>query len=328
MFRGTERFPRSATTTCCGALERTRTLTRAPIAPCTTSSRARPRSRKSSRSKRTASRTSSTARSEFQKEAGAVLGEYNKSAASPFMGLYEKLQDDGLRRPPLPSTWSSAFSKTSGRCRRSTTTACEFFDRFYRPEYATLLVVGDYDWEELGKARRRALRRLGARRLRPRHPRGAAADGSPGGRRLRGRRPDAPHPRHRLSSARVQHRARRHARPRRALAGALRRDVADLSGAGDRKAVGRLRAAPGPQTRPTLLFSPSSPGCASPSGLDDVRKALLAEVDRIGVELVETDELEATKSHMKYQFLLGLDTADAVANTMAHYLSLTNDPRP
>ena len=30
---------------------------------------------------------------------------------------------------------------------------------------------------------------------------------------------------------------------------------------------------------------------------------------------------------MKYQFLMSLDTADSVANTMAHYLSLTNDPQ-
>ena len=29
---------------------------------------------------------------------------------------------------------------------------------------------------------------------------------------------------------------------------------------------------------------------------------------------------------MKYKFLMSLDTANSVANTMAHYLSLTNDP--
>ena len=33
------------------------------------------------------------AKADFEKEAGAVLGEYNKSAANPFMGLYEKLED-------------------------------------------------------------------------------------------------------------------------------------------------------------------------------------------------------------------------------------------
>jgi zinc protease len=29
---------------------------------------------------------------------------------------------------------------------------------------------------------------------------------------------------------------------------------------------------------------------------------------------------------MKYEFLLRSETADSVANTMAHFLSLTNDP--
>ena len=64
-----------------------------------------------------------------------------------------------------------------------------------------------------------------------------------------------------------------------------------------------------------------------PDKLAEVEAKLLAEVDRISSELAEDEKLEATKSHMKYQFLMGLDTANAVANTMAHYLSLTNDPQ-
>ena len=63
-----------------------------------------------------------------------------------------------------------------------------------------------------------------------------------------------------------------------------------------------------------------------PEKLEEVRAMLLAEMERISEELADSDKLEATKSHMKYQFLMGLDTADSVANTMAHYLSLTNDP--
>jgi zinc protease len=64
-----------------------------------------------------------------------------------------------------------------------------------------------------------------------------------------------------------------------------------------------------------------------PDQLERIKAKLLAEVERISTELAEDNELAATKSHMKYQFLMGLDTADSVANTMAHYLSLTNDPQ-
>jgi zinc protease len=60
--------------------------------------------------------------------------------------------------------------------------------------------------------------------------------------------------------------------------------------------------------------------------LEEVRSAILDEVERIRRELPDEKKLEATKSHMKYDFLLRTDTADSVANTMAHYLSLTNDP--
>jgi zinc protease len=63
-----------------------------------------------------------------------------------------------------------------------------------------------------------------------------------------------------------------------------------------------------------------------PEKVEEVRKAILDEVDRISRELPDEKRLAATKSHMKYEFLLRADTADSVANTMAHYLSLTNDP--
>ncbi len=64
-----------------------------------------------------------------------------------------------------------------------------------------------------------------------------------------------------------------------------------------------------------------------PEKVEEVRKAILDEVERIARELPDEKKLEATKSHMKYSFLLRSDTADSIANTMAHYLSLTNDPK-
>ena len=84
----------------------------------------------------------------FQKEARAVLGEYNKSASSPFLKLSETLQDtaytthtykhttigflDDIRN--MPNQY--AYSKT-------------FFDRWYRPENCAIVVVGDVAHEAL-----------------------------------------------------------------------------------------------------------------------------------------------------------------------------------
>jgi zinc protease len=61
--------------------------------------------------------------------------------------------------------------------------------------------------------------------------------------------------------------------------------------------------------------------------LGEVRAAILDQVERLHREPFDEGRLAATKSHMKYQFLMGMDNADAVANSLSHYLALTGDPQ-
>lgn len=86
----------------------------------------------------------------FQKEARAVLGEYNKSASSPFLILEETMQDKAYTAHTYKHTTIGfladvkdmpnqyAYSKT-------------FFDRWYRPENCTVVVAGDVDHDLLVK---------------------------------------------------------------------------------------------------------------------------------------------------------------------------------
>jgi zinc protease len=92
---------------------------------------------------------------EFQKEARAVLGEYNKSASSPFLLLNEAMQDAAYTTHTYKHTTIGfladvkdmpnqyAYSKT-------------FFDRWYRPENCTIVVAGDVDHDRLVKLVRQA----------------------------------------------------------------------------------------------------------------------------------------------------------------------------
>ncbi len=85
---------------------------------------------------------------DFQKEARAVLGEYNKSASSPFLTLNETMQDKAYSAHTYKHTTIGfladvkdmpnqfAYSKT-------------FFDRWYRPENCTIVVAGDVDHDKL-----------------------------------------------------------------------------------------------------------------------------------------------------------------------------------
>ena len=86
----------------------------------------------------------------FQKEARAVLGEYNKNASSPFQILNEAMQDTAYTTHTYKHTTMGfladvkdmpnqyAYSKT-------------FFDRWYRPENCTIVVTGDVDHDRLVK---------------------------------------------------------------------------------------------------------------------------------------------------------------------------------
>src|SRR6185436_17149556 len=57
----------------------------------------------------------------FKTETLAVLGEYNKNSAQPTMGYLQDIQD-------MPNQYAYSL---------------EFYKRFYTPEYATVLLVGD-----------------------------------------------------------------------------------------------------------------------------------------------------------------------------------------
>ena len=63
-----------------------------------------------------------------------------------------------------------------------------------------------------------------------------------------------------------------------------------------------------------------------PARIDYVRDAIVAELDRMKIESVDEETLAATKSHMRYAFARGLNNPASVAETLGHYLQLTEDP--
>jgi zinc protease len=80
----------------------------------------------------------------FRTEALAVLGEYNKSASSPFFPMYEKLRDLAFQKHTYKHT-TIGFLADVKAMPDYYQYSLGFFDRFYRPENVTLIVVGDVD---------------------------------------------------------------------------------------------------------------------------------------------------------------------------------------
>jgi len=83
---------------------------------------------------------------EFQKEARAVLGEYNKNASNPVEKMTEVLYDKAYTTHTYKHT-TMGFVKDIENMPNEMAYARAFFDRYYRPENVVLLVVGDADAE-------------------------------------------------------------------------------------------------------------------------------------------------------------------------------------
>jgi zinc protease len=83
----------------------------------------------------------------FKTEALAVLGEYNKNSAAPVRKLYETLRNTAFDRHTYKHT-TMGFLKDIQDMPNQFDYSRQFFDRYYRPEYTTVIVAGDVRKEQ------------------------------------------------------------------------------------------------------------------------------------------------------------------------------------
>jgi zinc protease len=84
----------------------------------------------------------------FQKEARAVLGEYNKSASSPFQKLNEAMQNTAYTTHTYKHTTIGFLADIEDMPNQYAYSKV-FFDRWYRPENCTIIVAGDVNHDTL-----------------------------------------------------------------------------------------------------------------------------------------------------------------------------------
>ena len=82
--------------------------------------------------------------SAFKTEARAVLGEYNKNSANPIQKLFEVQRENAFHVHTYKHT-TMGFIKDIEDMPNQFVYSKSFFDRWYRPEYATVIVAGDVD---------------------------------------------------------------------------------------------------------------------------------------------------------------------------------------
>ncbi len=81
---------------------------------------------------------------EFKTETLAVLGEYNKNSANPLNKLFEVLRETAFDRHTYRHT-TMGFLKDIQDMPNQYAYSLQFFDRYYRPEYTTVIVAGDIE---------------------------------------------------------------------------------------------------------------------------------------------------------------------------------------
>ena len=79
---------------------------------------------------------------DFKTEAGAVKGEYTKNFSDPFEQLEEKTDQAAFDKHTYKHT-TMGFWEDVVNMPNQYDYSLTFFDRFYRPEYSTILVIGD-----------------------------------------------------------------------------------------------------------------------------------------------------------------------------------------
>jgi zinc protease len=85
---------------------------------------------------------------DFKAEAGAVKGEYTKNNSSPYNQLYEQLQNTAFDKHTYKHTTMGFFEDIVDMPNQFDYSR-EFFKRYYRPEYTTIIVVGDVTAEKV-----------------------------------------------------------------------------------------------------------------------------------------------------------------------------------
>jgi len=260
---------------------------------------------------------------DFKTEASAILGEYNKNYSSPFMTIFEKMRDAAYEEHTYKHT-TMGFLKDILDMPNQYEYSLQFFDRWYRPENCVLVVVGDFDQKKLVAL---------ATKYYGNWKRGSYTLDVP---------LDPPQKEEKL----VPLPWKAQTLPILAIAyhgPAFSDSEIDMPAVDlfsqvvfsetselynklvvEEQLVEFVQGGQGDSRDPGLftIFT----RVKNPDNIDKVRDAIYVAIENAKTKPVSADNLAAIKSHMKYQYAMGLDAPESVARGISHYIMLTGNP--
>ena len=259
----------------------------------------------------------------FKKEAGAVLGEYRKNITNPFMPIGEKLHDTAYQTHTYKHT-TMGFLKDIEDMPNQFEHSLFFFDIYYRPNNCVIVVVGDVDHESLMALAEKYYGKWGSGPKPPEIPqespqteekRVKIAWDNPTlpiiaigyhGPAFSDREIDMP-----TLDVLSQVAFSQSSPLYRKLV--IEEQIVEFvqGGAGDR--------------RDATMFTIYT-RVKDPANVEMVEAEIYKAIEEVKNVPVDEERLASIKSHMKYQFAMGLNSPGSIASTLAHYINLTGDP--
>ena len=259
----------------------------------------------------------------YKTESLAVLGEYNKNSSDPTEKLYEVLRETAFKNHTYAHT-TMGYLKDVQDMPNQYNYSLQFYDRYYRPEYTTILLAGDL-------TRERALELT--RKYFGEWKRGSHVSNIPA-------EPPQTEPR----SATVDWPAPTLPWLAVAFKGpAYSDEKKDKSKSGDKGSMPSLPNSlcairlvlkeqkvddltPDFGNHPDPELFTIYARVKNPKDIDDVREQILAAFKRFTTETIDPVKLDATRSRLRYSFALRMNSSSAVANALAPYIGLRRTP--
>lgn len=259
----------------------------------------------------------------FKTETRAVLGEYNKNSADPASKLYEVLRDTAFDRHTYKHT-TMGFLKDVEDMPNQYDYSRLFFDRYYRPEYTTIVLAGD-----VTSAAARALveKYWGAWKrgsYRPEVP-AEPAQQAPRKNHIDWATPTLPW----LAIAYHGPAYSDQQKDQAALDLISFLGFSESSDLYQKLVIQEQKVdafgADNPDRVDPYLFAVLA-RLKKPADLDSVRDDILKTLAEFKEKPVATERLDKVKNHLRYSFALGMNNSEAIAGMVARYVALRRTP--
>lgn len=268
-------------------------------------------------------RTLKYAEPEFKTETLAVLGEYNKNSASPSAKLDEVIADTAFDRHTYKHT-TMGFLKDIQDMPNQYEYSLRFFDRYYRPEYTTIIVVGDVKPKAVRELVDKYWSEWKHGTYQPDIPREPVQDAP------RANHVDWPSPT--LPILTVSYKVPAYTDTAKDTAALQALSFLAFSPTSDlyqklviqEQKVDQLSAG-NPQNVDPNLFGIEA-RVKKAGDVDYVRDQILDTVKTLRNTPVDAARLEAVRKHLRYQLALRMDNSDTIANILARYIALRRTP--